>query len=131
MTGVGGGRGGRLARAGLLSFLFSGRREAESKHPSSFIVFVLAQPVCGAAGWPLGVRAPVCVISLGSKEKMHENVFRRPGDRTHASYDHDQESWGWDLWGSWDCVPRDLSPPWRLLVNAPGTKLDTGREEVP
>lgn len=83
------------------SFLFSGRREAESKHPpSSFMVFVLAQPVCGAAGWPLGVRAPVCAIFLGSKEKMHESVFRRPGDRTHASYDRDQESRGWDLRGS-------------------------------
>lgn len=79
------------------------RQAGSREQTSSSFVYGLCS--CSASVWSSRVasrvvRAPVCVIFLGSKEKMHENVFRRPGDRTHASYDHDQEGWGWDLWGS-------------------------------
>lgn len=41
--------------------------------------------------------APVCVICFRSKEKMHENVFGRPGYGTLASYNHNHKRSGWDL----------------------------------
>lgn len=34
------------------------------------------------------------------KREMHENVLRRPGYRTHASYNHNHKCLGWDLVGN-------------------------------
>lgn len=77
--------------------------------------------------------APVGVICLRSKEKIHENALGRPGYHTHASYNHNHTCLGWDLLGNLGLgLPLDRSPPSSsahrrsLRINVPGTKLPPG-----
>lgn len=83
-------------------------RQAGSIVQTSFFIYALCS--CSASVLfdrvAFQTHAPVCIICFRSKEKMHENVLRRPGSRTHASYNHNHKCSGWDLLGTLGlCVP--------------------------
>lgn len=56
-------------------------RQARSRVQTSFFIYGLCScsvsVLCGRVAFQ--AHAPVCVICLRSKEKMHENVLGRPG----------------------------------------------------
>lgn len=76
--------------------------QAGSRLQTSFFIYGLCS--CSASVLfnrvAFQTHAPLCIICFRSKGKMHENVLRRPGYRTHASYNHNHKCSGWDLAGN-------------------------------
>lgn len=67
--------------------------QAGSRVQTSFFIYGLCS--CSASVLfnrvAFQTHAPLCIICFRSKGKMHENVLRRPGSRTHASYNHNHK----------------------------------------
>lgn len=61
-------------------------------------LFLLSQ--CAVPGVAFQMRAPGLRYLPQIKREMPENGLRRPGYRTHASYNHNHKCLGWDLVGN-------------------------------
>lgn len=113
--------------------------QAGSRLQTSFFIYGLCS--CSASVLfnrvAFQTHAPLCIICFRSKGKMHENVLRRPGYRTHASYNHNHKCLGWDLAGNPGlCLFAEicLLPGGRagqhvLHVNVPGAALGMGVQD--
>lgn len=113
--------------------------QAGSRLQTSFFIYGLCS--CSASVLfnrvAFQTHAPLCIICFRSKGKMHENVLRRPGYRTHASYNHNHKCWGWDLVGNLGLcllaeiclLPGGQAGQHALHVNVPGAALGVGVQD--